>query len=102
MFGVTSSPSDEELSCLILVDRRKDRDVPKTMILAKDLELLALREVRSFPSGEFVARIELERSDPDWALVAIARDGADLDRIQYAVTTTTNRLKERYMVRFDW
>jgi hypothetical protein len=72
------------------------------MISAKDLELLSLREIRSFPGGEFVAHIEVERSDPDWSLVAIARDGADLDRIQYAVTATTNHLKQRYMVRFDW
>jgi hypothetical protein len=31
----------------------------KTMICAKDLELVALREIRSFPGGEHAAHVEV-------------------------------------------
>ncbi|MCC8952865.1 hypothetical protein H8B02_05110 [Bradyrhizobium sp. Pear77] len=76
--------------------------MPNTLISAKHLQLMALREIRSFAGGEFVTHVEVEQTGEDWALVATVRDGADLDRVQYAVTAITNRLKERYLVQFDW
>ncbi|MGY2843352.1 hypothetical protein ACVIWU_006771 [Bradyrhizobium sp. USDA 4509] len=76
--------------------------MPVTMVAAKDLELIALREIRSFPGAEYVCHVEVEPAGSDWAITTIARDGADLDRIQYAVSLTTKRLKQRYAVRFDW
>lgn len=72
------------------------------VVAAKDLELIALREIRSFPGGEYVCHVEIESAGIEWTMTAIVRDGADLDRIQYAVGTTTKRLKQRYSVRFDW
>lgn len=71
-------------------------------ISVKHLELIALQETRSFPGGEYVTHIKVERSNSDWTLVATVRDGADLDRIQYALRTTAERLKRRYSVHFDW
>lgn len=71
-------------------------------ISAKDLELIALREIRSFPGGEYIAYVEVEPPYNNWTLHAVARDGADLERIQYAVRTTINRLKHRYSLRADW
>jgi hypothetical protein len=81
--------------------------VIKTFISAKDLELIALREIRSFPGGEYVAYVEVEcqgaRSrEADWTLQVIVRDGADLGRVQQAVKTTAGRLKHRYSLRTDW
>jgi hypothetical protein len=72
------------------------------MISVKHLELLALREIRSCPGGQCVTHVEVKRSNMDWTLVATVSAGADPDCIQHAVTTTTNRLKQRYSVQFDW
>nr|WP_249159309.1 hypothetical protein [Bradyrhizobium tropiciagri] len=72
------------------------------MISAMDLESIALREVRSYPGGEFVANVEVIPSGEDWSIAVTARDGADMDRIQFAVERTANRLKHRYTLRTDW
>lgn len=71
-------------------------------ISAKDLELIALREIRSFPGGEYIAYVGVEPPYNNWTLHAVACDGADLELIQYAVRTTANRLKRRYSLRADW
>jgi len=82
--------------------------VVTTSISAKDLELTALREIRAFPGGEYVVSVELEvdetgsAGDTKWTLTATVRDGADLDSVQYAVSTTCRRLKHRYSLRTDW
>ena len=79
-----------------------------TFISAKDLELIALREIRAFPGGEYVVSVELEVNetegvgDKKWTLTATVRDGADLDSVQHAVSTTSRRLKHRYSLRTDW
>ncbi|WP_198960932.1 hypothetical protein [Bradyrhizobium sp. UFLA03-84] len=73
-----------------------------TMISAKDLELVALRELRSVPGGEYIAHVEVDLIADDWRLNVTVRDGADVDRIQDAVKATTNRLKQRYVLRPDW
>ncbi|MDA9489480.1 hypothetical protein ACVI1J_006202 [Bradyrhizobium diazoefficiens] len=67
----------------------------------KDLELIALQEIRSFPGGELVIAVEVECDEDDpntmnWHLNVTAADGADIDRINYAARTTTERLKRRY------
>ena len=74
----------------------------KTMICAKDLELIALREIRSFPGGEYVAHIEVAPLNEEWSLAVTLRDGADPERIQYAVSRTISHLKHRYSLRADW
>ncbi|MCC8961487.1 hypothetical protein H8A95_03920 [Bradyrhizobium sp. Pear76] len=73
----------------------------KTLILAKDLELTALQEIRAFPGAKYVVSVHLEHAGVTWTLVVSAREGADLDRIHYAVRTTEERLKHRYKLRHD-
>lgn len=77
----------------------------RTAILRKDLELVALQEIRSFPGGEHVVSVEIEcgaeeDSDMGWRLHVIAKDEAELDRINYAAKTTTERLKRRYCLKW--
>ncbi|PAY06797.1 hypothetical protein CK489_28545 [Bradyrhizobium sp. UFLA03-84] len=73
-----------------------------TMACAKDLELIALRELRSLPGGEHVCHVEINPSGTDWTLVAVVRDGADPEQVLVAAKATELRLKQRYLVRFDW
>ncbi|MHC2467795.1 hypothetical protein [Bradyrhizobium embrapense] len=49
-------------------------DAVKTPIRAKDLELIALREIRSFPGGEYVCYLEVEPTNADWGLHVTVRD----------------------------
>ena len=72
------------------------------MICAKDLELIALREIRSFPGGEHAAHVEVTPLNDDWSLNVTMRDGADHDRIQCAVGRAIRSLKHRYSLRLDW
>lgn len=74
----------------------------KTMISARDLELIALREIRSFPGGEYAAHVEVFPLNDEWSLAVTTRDGADPERIQYAVSRTISHLKHRYCLRADW
>ena len=102
-FALGRQPRNGTARCaLTLRWKARSTPVPITMICPKDLELIALREIRSLPGGEYVCHIEIEPTDTDWTLVAVVRDSADNDRIHEAVTATTNRLKQRYLVRFDW
>lgn len=73
----------------------------KTVILAKELELTALQEIRAFPGAEYVVSVHVEYAGDTWTLTVSAREGADLDRIHYAVRTTEERLKHRYKLRHD-
>ena len=77
----------------------------RTAILRKDLELVALQEIRSFPGGEYVVSVEIEcgaeeDSDMGWRLHVIAKDEAELGRINYAAKTATERLKRRYCLKW--
>jgi hypothetical protein len=79
--------------------------VGRTAILRKDLELVALQEIRSFPGGEHVVSVEIEcgaeeDSDMGWRFHVIAKDEAELGRINYAAKTTTERLKRRYCLKW--
>jgi hypothetical protein len=74
----------------------------KTLIFAKDMELIALEQIRDFPGAEYVISVHIERAGDTWALIASAKAGADLDRIQHAVRTTEHRLQHRYKLRPDW
>jgi hypothetical protein len=77
--------------------------VARTLVSKADLELSALQEIRRLPGGELVISVEIEHGDaePDglnWRLLVIAEEGADLDRLQNAATTTSHRLKRRYQL----
>lgn len=75
----------------------------KALISKADLERIALQEIRKFPGSEHVLSVEVESDNScpgvDWRLYVIANDQGDLDRIQYAVTVTTDRLKRQYDLR---
>ncbi|MBR0947908.1 MULTISPECIES: hypothetical protein [Bradyrhizobium] len=75
----------------------------RTSVSKSDLELIALQEIQHVPGGELVISVEIEHDDagPDglnWRLLVIAKEGADLDRLQNAATTTSHRLKRRYQL----
>ncbi|WP_426616336.1 hypothetical protein [Bradyrhizobium sp. McL0616] len=60
--------------------------------------------IRSFPSGQYVVSLEIEcdaedASDMGWRVQVIAKDEAELGRINYAAKTTTERLKRRYCLK---
>lgn len=70
----------------------------KISVLKKDLELIALQEIRSFPGAEHVVSVEVECDagqprDMNWRLHVTTKDEADFERIHYAAKTTTERLK---------
>ena len=76
----------------------------KTLVARHDLERMALQEIRSFPGGEYVTDIEiayqLDRAlHTNWTIHVFTREGADMMRIQYAITTTRKRLRHRYDLR---
>lgn len=76
----------------------------KTLVARHDLERMALQEIRSFPGGEYVTDIEiayqLDRAlHTNWTIYVFTREGADMMRIQYAITTTRKRLRHRYDLR---
>lgn len=72
----------------------------KTLIARHDLERMALQEIRSFPGGEYVTGIEIAYQldkvlRTNWTIHVFTREGADMMRIQYAITTTRKRLRHR-------
>ena len=80
--------------------------VVRASISRKDLERIALQELRSFPGAEHVISVEIEgqsdqASDVNWTLLVTAKEGGNLERIQYAARTTSDRLKRRYSVQVD-
>jgi hypothetical protein len=80
------------------------RSLAMISVSRKDLELIALQEIRSFPGGELVIAVEIECDEGypngmNWRLDVTAADNADIDRIEYAARTTTARLKRRYLFR---
>ncbi len=77
----------------------------KSLVSKSDLERVALQEIRSYPGGENVLSVEVEKDGGqsrgmDWRLHVTASERADLDRIHHAAQTTTRRLKRRYDIRW--
>ena len=80
------------------------RAVTKTLIAKHELERIALQEIRAFPGCEYVTDIEIAYQvdrvlHTNWTIHVFTREGGDMMRIQYAVTTTRNRLQHRYQLR---
>ena len=76
----------------------------KTLIAKHELERITLQEIRAFPGCEYVTDIEIayqvDRAlHTNWTIHVFTREGGDMMRIQYAVTTTRNRLRQRYDLR---
>ncbi len=73
----------------------------KILVSKQDLERIALQALRSFPGGEAVTAVEVEyRIDKiirtNWTLHVFTRDGANLERIYDAISTTRKRLRHQY------
>jgi hypothetical protein len=78
--------------------------VAKEFIARHDLERIALQEIRAFPGCEHVTDVEIEHQiDPElktnWTLHVYTCEGANMERIQYAINTTRRRLRHRYDLR---
>ncbi len=76
----------------------------KTLITKQELALIALQEIRNFPGSEHVASVEVDHqidtaTNMNWALHVYTTEGANLERIQFAINTTRKRLRHRYDLR---
>jgi predicted membrane-bound spermidine synthase len=78
----------------------------KALVTRQELALIALREIRSFPGGEHVTSVEVDSqidrtAKTNWTLHVFITEGADMPRIQFAITTTRKRLRHRYDLRSE-
>jgi hypothetical protein len=78
--------------------------VAKEFIARHDLERIALQEIRAFPGCEHVTDVEIEHQidralKTNWTLHVYTCEGANMERIQYAINTTRKRLRHRYDLR---
>jgi hypothetical protein len=81
--------------------------VAKELIARDDLERIALQEIRAFPRCEHVTDVEIgHQIDPvlktNWTLHVYTCEGANMERIQYAINTTQQRLRHRYDLRREF
>ena len=85
-------------------DRVGNGAVAKEFIARHDLERIALQEIRAFPGCEHVTDVEIEHQidralKTNWTLHVYTCEGANMERIQYAINTTRQRLRHRYDLR---
>ena len=76
----------------------------KEFIAKHDLERIAMQEIRAFPGCEYVTDVEVEYQidrvlKTNWNMHVSTCEGANLERIQYAINTTRERLRHRYDLR---
>ena len=79
----------------------------KEFIARHDLERIALQEIRAFPGCEHVTDVEIEHQidrelKTNWTLHVYTCEGANMERIQYAINTTRQRLRHRYDLRREF
>jgi hypothetical protein len=78
--------------------------VAKEFIARHDLERIAMQEIRAFPGCEYVTDVEVEYQidrvlKTNWNMHVYTCEGANLERIQYAINATRDRLRHRYDLR---
>jgi hypothetical protein len=78
--------------------------VAKEFIAKHDLERIAMQEIRAFPGCEYVTDVEVEYQidrvlKTNWNMHVYTCEGANLERIQYAINATRDRLRHRYDLR---
>ena len=76
----------------------------KEFIARHDLERIAMQEIRAFPGCEYVTDVEVEYQidrvlKTNWNMHVYTCEGANLERIQYAINATRDRLRHRYDLR---
>jgi hypothetical protein len=104
--GLGAAP-DTGTICLVFRldgDRVGSGAVAKEFIARHDLERIALQEIRAFPGCEHVTDVEIEHQidralKTNWTLHVYTCEGANMERIQYAINTTRQRLRHRYDLR---
>jgi hypothetical protein len=79
------------------------RAVTKTLVARQELERIALQEIRSFPGCEYVTDIEIAYQvdrvpRTNRTIHVFTREGADMLRIQYAISTTRKKLRARIVI----
>jgi hypothetical protein len=80
--------------------------MPKEHIARHDLQRIALQEIRAYPGAEHVTDVEIEyqvkkAGSPNWVMQVFTREGANMERIQYAINATRHRLQHRYDLRTE-
>jgi hypothetical protein len=78
--------------------------VAKEFIARHDLERIVMQEIRTFPGCEYVTDVEVEYQidrvlKTNWNMLVYTCEGANLERIQYAISVTRHRLRHRYDLR---
>ena len=78
----------------------------KELVAKQDLERIAMQEIRCFPGCEHVTEVEIEYQvdkvlKTNWTIHVFIREGGDMERIQYAINTTRERLRQRYNLRTE-
>jgi hypothetical protein len=78
--------------------------VAKDLIARHDLERIAMQEIRAFPGCEYVTDVEVEYEidrvlKTNWNMHVYTCEGANLERIQYAINATRDKLRHRYDLR---
>jgi hypothetical protein len=78
----------------------------KELIARHDLERIAMQEIRAFPGCELVSDVEIEyqldkERNTNWTIHVFTSAGANMERIQYAISTTRKRLRHRYDLRTE-
>lgn len=76
----------------------------KEFIARHDLERIAMQDIRAFPGCERVTNVEVEfQIDPllktNWNMHVHTCEGANPERIRYAINATRDRLRHRYDLR---
>jgi hypothetical protein len=78
----------------------------KKPVAKQDLERMAMQEIQAYPGCELISDIEIEYavdeiSGANWIMHVFTREGANMERIQYAITQTRRRLRNRYSLRTE-
>jgi hypothetical protein len=78
----------------------------KELIAKQDLERIAMQEIRAYPGCEFISDVEIEYaidevSGANWAMHVFIREGAMMEKVQYAMNQTRKRLRNRYILRTE-
>jgi hypothetical protein len=107
--GLGAAP-DTGTICLVFRldgDRVGSGTEAKEFIARHDLERIALQEIRAFPGCEHVTDVDIEHQidrvlKTNWTLHVYTCEGANMERIPYAINTTRQRLRHRYDLRREF
>jgi hypothetical protein len=78
--------------------------MPKELIARHDLERIVMQEIRAFPGCEHVSDVAVEYQRDkvhrtNWVMQVFTSEGANMERVQYAINATQHKLRQRYDIR---